>query len=55
MSPRPGRVKGEFAIPFERPRTLALKRHTAFLAIEDAIWKMVEETPERMGMAGASR
>jgi NitT/TauT family transport system ATP-binding protein len=51
MSPRPGRVKGQFSIPFERPRTLALKRDPRFLAIEDAIWAMVEETPENLGMA----
>src|SRR3954464_7122216 len=51
MSPRPGRVKGEFTIPFERPRTLALKREPRFLEIEDAIWKLVEETPEKLGMA----
>jgi NitT/TauT family transport system ATP-binding protein len=51
MSPRPGRVKGQFVIPFERPRTLALKRDARFLEIEDAIWKLVEETPEKLGMA----
>jgi len=51
MGPRPGRVKGEFTIPFERPRTLALKREPRFLEIEDAIWKLVEETPENLGMA----
>ena len=50
MGPRPGRVKGEFRIPFERPRTLALKRDPRFLAIEDDIWKMVEDTPENLGM-----
>jgi NitT/TauT family transport system ATP-binding protein len=51
MSPRPGRVKGEFTVPFERPRTLGLKRDARFLEIEDAIWKLVEETPEKLGMA----
>jgi len=51
MSPRPGRIKGQFSIPFERPRTLALKRDPRFLEIEDAIWKLVEETPENLGMA----
>jgi NitT/TauT family transport system ATP-binding protein len=51
MSPRPGRVKGQFTIPFERPRTLALKRDARFLEIEDEIWKLVEETPEKLGMA----
>jgi NitT/TauT family transport system ATP-binding protein len=55
MSPRPGRIKGQFDIGFGRPRTLALKRHPEFLAIEDAIWQMVEETPERLGMGSASQ
>ena len=51
MSARPGHVKGIFDIPFERPRPLALKRDPRFLQLEDAIWQMVEETPERIGMA----
>ena len=50
MSPRPGRVKGVFPIPFERPRTLSLKRDPRFLEIEDAIWQMVEEQPEQLGI-----
>jgi NitT/TauT family transport system ATP-binding protein len=51
MSPRPGTVKGVFEVPFERPRALSLKRDPRFLKIEDAIWQMVEEKPERLGMA----
>jgi len=51
MSARPGHVKGILDIPFERPRPLSLKRETRFLKLEDEIWKMVEETPERIGMA----
>jgi NitT/TauT family transport system ATP-binding protein len=50
MSPRPGRIKDIFRIPFARPRTLHLKREPQFLEIEDAIWQLVEEKPERMGM-----
>jgi NitT/TauT family transport system ATP-binding protein len=50
MSARPGRVKDVFRIPFARPRTLSLKRDPKFLAIEDAIWQLVEEKPERIGM-----
>jgi NitT/TauT family transport system ATP-binding protein len=50
MSPRPGTVKGIFDVDFERPRPLALKRDARFLALEDAIWQMVEEKPERLGM-----
>jgi NitT/TauT family transport system ATP-binding protein len=50
MSPRPGRIKDVFKIPFDRPRTLHLKRDPRFVEIEDAIWQLVEEKPERMGM-----
>ena len=53
MSPRPGTVKGVFSIPFDRPRPLNVKRDPKFLAIEDAIWQMVEEKPERLGMGQA--
>src|SRR5690348_18054677 len=55
MSARPGRVKGTFRIPFDRPRSLSLKRDPGFLAIEDAIWQMVEENPERLGIAGTGQ
>jgi NitT/TauT family transport system ATP-binding protein len=50
MSARPGKVKDVFPVPFERPRTLSLKRERRFLEIEDAIWQLVEEKPERIGM-----
>ena len=43
LSSRPGRLKGLFTIPFERPRTLSLKRDPKFLEIEDQIWKLIEE------------
>jgi NitT/TauT family transport system ATP-binding protein len=51
MSARPGRVKDVFRVPFDRPRTLSLKRDPKFLEIEDAIWKLVEEKPEDMNLA----
>jgi NitT/TauT family transport system ATP-binding protein len=44
MSGRPGRIKGIFTVPFERPRALSMKRDPRFLQIEDAIWQVVEET-----------
>jgi NitT/TauT family transport system ATP-binding protein len=50
MGPRPGTVKGAFDIPFDRPRPLSVKRDQKFLQIEDAIWQMVEEKPERLGI-----
>jgi len=54
MSARPGRIKGIVPIPFERPRKLALKREPRFLAIEEQIWQMVEEAPDRIGMSKAA-
>ena len=52
MSPRPGHVKGVFDVPFERPRALGIKRDPRFLEIEDAIWRLVEDQPQRLGIAG---
>jgi NitT/TauT family transport system ATP-binding protein len=53
MSARPGRVKDIFDIPFERPRNLSLKREPRFLELEDAVWKLIEEESERLGMVAA--
>lgn len=50
MSARPGRLKQVFEVPFPRPRTLALKRDPKFLEIEDAIWQLIEEESERLGI-----
>ncbi|HTM05429.1 MAG TPA: ABC transporter ATP-binding protein [Vicinamibacterales bacterium] len=55
MSPRPGRVKGTFTIPFERPRPLAVKRDPRFLGVEDAIWQLVDDQPDELGMARSAR
>ena len=54
MSSRPGRIKDVFPVPFDRPRTLHLKRDPQFLQIEDAIWQLIEEESERMGMVVAN-
>jgi hypothetical protein len=43
-------VKGTFAVPFSRPRGLALKRDPRFLELEDAIWKLIEEEAGSLGM-----
>ena len=50
MSARPGRVKDVFDVPFSRLRNLSLKRDPQFLALEDSIWKLIEEESERLGM-----
>jgi NitT/TauT family transport system ATP-binding protein len=53
MSARPGRVKQVFRIPFERPRTLHLKREPRFLEVEDAIWQLIEEESDQLGVVTA--
>ncbi len=55
MSARPGRLKGVFRVPFERPRTLHLKRDPQFLEIEDAIWQLIEEESQHMNMVLAGK
>jgi NitT/TauT family transport system ATP-binding protein len=54
MSARPGRVKDVFEVPFERPRSLSLKRDPRFLALEDSVWKLIEEESDKLGMVAAS-
>ena len=53
MCARPGRIKEVFHVPFERPRTLALKREPRFLQLEDAVWQLIEEESVRLGMVTA--
>ena len=53
MSARPGRIKDIFSVPFDRPRNLSLKRDPRFLELEDAVWKLIEEESERLGMVTA--
>jgi NitT/TauT family transport system ATP-binding protein len=53
LSARPGRVKDIFKVPFPRPRDLSLKRDPRFLELEDAVWKLIEEESDRLGMVAA--
>jgi NitT/TauT family transport system ATP-binding protein len=53
MSARPGRVKDIFDVPFQRPRSLSLKREPQFLQLEDAVWRLIEEESEQLGMVTA--
>jgi len=55
MSARPGRLKGVFKVPFERPRTLSLKRDPQFLEIEDSIWQLIEEESQSLNMVLAGK
>ena len=46
---RPGRLRAEFEVPFERPRRLSIKRSPEFLALTDQIWSLIEEEASRAG------
>jgi NitT/TauT family transport system ATP-binding protein len=48
---RPGRIKADIPIKFDRPRNLSLKRTPEFIALTDQIWNLIEEEVVR-GMAG---
>ena len=50
MGTRPGRIKGEFAVPFERPRSLAVKRAPAFLATCDQIAGLIDNEAARINV-----
>ena len=50
MGTRPGRIKQEFRISFERPRALSLKRDPRFLAVCDDIWRLIEEEAGRINI-----
>jgi NitT/TauT family transport system ATP-binding protein len=54
MGTRPGRIKEEFRINFERPRALTLKRDPRFLAVCDDIWRLIEEEAERINILRAA-
>jgi NitT/TauT family transport system ATP-binding protein len=40
---RPGRLQAEIKIALPRPRHLAIKRSSEFVAIVDRIWRMIED------------
>jgi ABC-type nitrate/sulfonate/bicarbonate transport system ATPase subunit len=54
MGTRPGRIKQEFSIPFDRPRALSLKRDPRFLSVCDGIWRLIEEEAERINVVRAA-
>ena len=50
MGTRPGRIKAVFDVPFERPRTLSVKRDPAFLILVDQVWRLIEEEAAGIGV-----
>jgi NitT/TauT family transport system ATP-binding protein len=51
---RPGRVKEDIEVPFERPRPLTLKRTPEFVEYVDRVWKLIEDEVRAGVMAGQS-
>jgi NitT/TauT family transport system ATP-binding protein len=43
FSGRPGKVRDIVAVEIERPRKLSVKREPRFHAIEDTIWRLIED------------
>jgi NitT/TauT family transport system ATP-binding protein len=41
LSARPGRVIGDFAVPFDRPRSHSLRTSPEFGELEAAIWALL--------------
>src|ERR1700716_1143387 len=50
LSARPASVKDVIDIELASPRPLALKQDPAFLALEQRIWRLIEQESERTGM-----
>jgi NitT/TauT family transport system ATP-binding protein len=47
---RPGRLQEIIDIDLPRPRTLAMKRSPAFVALADRIWRLIEDDVRRSVM-----
>ena len=47
MTPRPGRIRGEFTVPFPRPRQAEIRVHDDFHGLSDEIWLMLQAEMRR--------
>jgi NitT/TauT family transport system ATP-binding protein len=48
MSPRPGTIVADLAVPFERPRDVVeMRRDKRFWDLTYEVWRLLAETPER--------
>ncbi|GAA1850453.1 ABC transporter ATP-binding protein [Pseudonocardia ailaonensis] len=43
MGAKPGRILRRMTVPFERPRSLSVKRTPEFLAMVEEIWELIED------------
>jgi NitT/TauT family transport system ATP-binding protein len=53
FSARPARIKAIIEVDLPADRTLATKHHPTFMALEDRIWRLIEQEAERTGMLAA--
>jgi NitT/TauT family transport system ATP-binding protein len=54
FSARPARIKDIVAVDLPATRTLAMKHEPAFVALEQRIWRLIEEEAARTGMITAA-
>ena len=50
FSARPASIKDVIEIELPQPRSLALKHEPVFVALEQRIWRLIEQEAERTGM-----
>src|SRR5690606_1472714 len=41
MSRRPGRIREDIAVPFERPRTRAVQKTPAYAELVEHVWQLI--------------
>ena len=41
MSDRPGRIRREITVPFDRPRDPEIRTHSTFHSLSDEIWMLL--------------
>ena len=50
LSARPAQIKDIIEVDLPTPRSLALKHQSPFVALEDRIWRLIEEEAKKTGM-----
>jgi NitT/TauT family transport system ATP-binding protein len=50
FSARPAGIKDVIAVDLPEGRSLALKHQPAFVALEQRVWRLIEQEAERTGM-----
>jgi NitT/TauT family transport system ATP-binding protein len=50
LSARPARIKEVIEVDLPAGRTLGLKHQPSFVALEERVWRLIEEEAEKTGM-----